>query len=414
MRDRPLVLHGESAGDTIWLVDLRGVAVGLVVLGVAVWLEAASVAVVAGLFVALAIVARGWSRLALGGLRCTVVFDEDRAFPDDELDLLLTLENRWLVPIPWLEAELFIPHRLYPLTGTLKPWSGAGGRVVHVLTTLLPFRRQTWHYRLRCRARGEYVISNVWVVVSDALRLFPRRLGLPVEARLIVYPRIVALEQLGLRSRLPQGDVVLRSILIEDPLRPIGVRDYRSGDPPKSIHWKASARRPHLQTKVLERTTRLQLALYLDAHCFDHPWVAYRETYFERAVTAAASLANAVSERGGRVALGISGDRQLYLPAALGPDHLREILEALAVVTPRRGRPLQSVLAASLWRQPAGATIVVLVPALLEELAEELSVTRGRGHPVAILYAGMEQILPPPGVDLYELGRDEDLARVLS
>jgi uncharacterized protein (DUF58 family) len=259
-----------------------------------------------------------------------------------------------------------------------------------------------------------YEVPHVWVLVSDPLRLFPRRVAIRVDARLIVYPRIVPLEQLGLRSRLPQGDLVLRSILVADPLRPIGVRDYRPGDPPKSIHWKASARRPHLQTKVLERTTRLQLAIYLDAHGFDHPWVAYREAYFERSVTAAASLANAVVERGGRAALGLSGEQELHLPAGHGPDHLREILEALAVVIPKRGRPLQSVIASSVWRQPTGATIVALVPALHEDLGEELRVARTRGHPVAILHAGMEELVPPAGVDLYELGRDEDLARVLS
>ena len=41
----------------------------------------------------------------------------------------------------------------------------------------------------------------------------------------------------------------------------------------------------------------------LDVGGFDHSWLVYREALFERAVTAAASLANATIERGGSVAL---------------------------------------------------------------------------------------------------------------
>jgi uncharacterized protein (DUF58 family) len=408
------VVYGESAGGTIWLVGARGIVAGLVILALAVQTGAPAVALVAALFVALALVARGWSRLALGGLRCTVGFGGDRAFPDDELDLVLTIENRWPVPVPWLEAELAIPPRLYPLDGRVGRLAESDRRVIRVLATLLPFRRLSWRHRLRCRHRGLYEIPAVSLLVADPLRLFPRRKAFPVGARLIVYPRIVPLDEVGLRSGLPQGDLTLRSLPVDDPQRVIGVRDYRPGDPPRRVHWKASARRPNLQVKLLERTARLQLALYLGVDGFDHPWVVYRDALFERAVTAAASLANWAIERGGRVALGLSGAEPTVLPAGGGPDQLKAILETLAVVTPRRGRPLASVLAASSPRQPAGATIVALVAGLPDDLAEELRVTRARGHPVVLLTATLEPVEAPPGVALYELGRDNRLAEVLS
>jgi len=408
------VLHGESAGDTIWLVGTRGIGVAVALLAVAVWLGATTVALVAGLFVALAVVARGWSRLALGGLRCRVEFRDDRAFPDDELDLVLTIENRGLAPVPWLEAELTVPHHLYPLEGQVGRAVASDHRVIEVLATLLPFRRLTWRHRLRCRTRGLYEVPTVSILVGDPLRLFPRRKAFVVNARLIVYPRIVPLDQLGLRSGLPQGELALRTIPVEDPTRVIGVREYRPGDPPRRIHWKASARLPTLQVKLLERTAQLQLGLYLGVDGFDYPQVVYREALFERAVGAAASLASWAVEHGGRVGLGLSGAAPIVLPASGGSDHLRQILEVLAVVTPRRGRPLESVLAASLPRQPAGATIVALVAGLPVELADALRGARGRGHPVTVLYAGLEPIAPPTGVRLYELGREEDLARVLT
>ncbi|MDP8921929.1 MAG: DUF58 domain-containing protein, partial [Chloroflexota bacterium] len=367
MRAAPLLTqHGESAGDTLWLVERRGILLAAVVLAVAAWLEAQPVAVMAGLILALAIVARGWSRLALTGLYCGLTFDEDRAFPDDEVRLTLSIENRGLLPIPWLEVDLVLPFGLYPIEAVPeKAW--ASERTVHLLLTMLPFRSERRTYRLRCRQRGLFAVPEVALLVADPLRLFPRRVLYRVDTRLIVYPRVVALEALGLGARLPQGDVTLRTMLQPDPLRPIGVRDYRPGDSPRSIHWKASARRAQLQVKVLERTAQLQIALYLDAGGFDRPSVVYREALFERAITAAASIAAYVIERGGRIALGTSGDDATYVPPGGGLDHLQLLLETLAVVAAKRGRPLESVLAGSASRQAGGTTIVAIVPEVRPE-----------------------------------------------
>jgi len=414
MRPVPVfTLHGEAAGETLWLVERRGIVAALLTLAVAVWFGAQPVAVLAGLILALALVARGWSRLALGGLHCTLGFDEERAFPDDEIHLTLVVENRGLVPAPWLEVDLTMPYGLYPLDAAQeRAWTGE--RAVHLLLTLLPFRSERRTYRLRCRQRGLYDVSEVALLVADPLRLFPRRVMYRVDARLVVYPRLVPLETLGLRARLPQGEVTLRTMLQPDPLRPIGVRDYRPGDSPRAIHWKASARRSQLQVKVLERTAQLQVAIYLDAGGFDHPWVVYRESLFERAVTAAASLAAYVVERGGRVALGISGDEPTYVPGGGGLDHLQTILEMLAVVTPKRGRPLDSVLAASAGRQPGGTTIVAIVPEVRPEVAAELVAARARRMPVAVVHGGYERPSAPEGIPLFALGQERDVAVALA
>jgi len=47
-----------------------------------------------------------------------------------------------------------------------------------------------------------------------------------------------------------QGNQYTQTSIYFDPLQPIGTREYQSGDPFPYIHWKASARTQHLQTKV--------------------------------------------------------------------------------------------------------------------------------------------------------------------
>jgi uncharacterized protein (DUF58 family) len=406
--------HGDSAGDTLWLVTARGVALGLILLAIAVWNQSAPLAAMVALLLALALVTRLWSLLALRSVRCSLTFRDDRAFPDDEIDLILRIQGRGPIPIPWLEVDFVVPRGLYappePGVGVLS----GDGRALHLLVTLMPLRTVERTIRVRCRQRGVFQVESVSLLVADPLRLYPRRRQEGTDARLLVFPRIVPLEQIGLRAGLAIGDLRGPLVVLPDPSRPVGVRDYRPGDSPRQIHWKASARRGSYQVKVLERTVRRDLALYLDVGGFDHSWLVYREALFERAVTAAASLANAAIEKGGSVALACGGADPIALPGNTGLVQLREILEALAVVGPSEGRPIESMLAATLWRQPAGTTIVVLTPTPGEELLAELEPIRRRGDPVAIVYCGLRQVEPPDGVAWFDLGRERDVITALA
>jgi len=407
-------LHGESAGHTLWLVSNRGIALSLVLLALAVWNQSGPLAAMAGVLFALAVVTRLWSLLALHSVTCTLAFREDRAFPDDEVDLVLRVQGRGPIPIAWLEVDFTVPRGLY---GTPEPGIGVlsgDGRALHLLVTLLPLRVIERTVRVRCRQRGAYEVESVSALVADPLRLYPRRREQRTTARLLVFPRIVPLEQIGLRAGLPLGDMRAPMTVLPDPVRPSGVRDYRPGDSMRQIHWKASARRGVIQTKVLERTVRRDLALYLDVGGFDHNWLVYREALFERAITAAASLANATIERGAAVSLAYGGVEPVALEGHTGVDQLRAILEVLAVVQPTEGRPIENMIATTLWRHPAGTTVVVLTPNPTESLLAELEPIRRRGDPVAIVYCGLRQVEPPDGIAWFDLGRERDVITALA
>ncbi|CAG9622084.1 DUF58 domain-containing protein [Sutcliffiella rhizosphaerae] len=49
----------------------------------------------------------------------------------------------------------------------------------------------------------------------------------------------------------------------------IGTRDYQNGDSFGQIHWKATARTNHLQSKVYERTSQLTWLFIIDIHTVD-------------------------------------------------------------------------------------------------------------------------------------------------
>jgi hypothetical protein len=80
--------------------------------------------------------------------------------------------------------------------------------------------------------------------------------------RLLVYPKILPLEDIGIPSRHPFGDLRVKRHLFEDPVLVMTTREYVNGDPLKYIHWKSTARLQKLQSRVFEHTTTIDMALF--------------------------------------------------------------------------------------------------------------------------------------------------------
>src|SRR5205823_3339540 len=123
---------------------------------------------------------------------------------------------------------------------------------------------------------------------------------------LLVYPQVVPLLGYDLASRRPIGDVRIMHRLFEDPTRIGGVRQYEAGDPMNRVHWRATARTGVLHSKVYEPSTLAGATLLLDFHKagYHRRGEPFRS---ELAVTAAASLANAVFQMGQQVGLVSNG-----------------------------------------------------------------------------------------------------------
>jgi uncharacterized protein (DUF58 family) len=404
----------DEQSSPLWLVNTRGILIAFAALFLGVWLEATVLTAVAALFVGTALVARAWSRISVNAIECRLELADDRAFPDDRVDLLLTIRSRSIIPIGWIEASLRLPERLVRDDLDEHSATSADGRTIYVMAALLPFRTVRWRWRVTPRARGLYSMRSLDAIIADPLRLFPRRRVFSVRADLLVYPRIVPLEMLGLPVRVPGGDLAMAASRYYDPLRPIAVRDYRPGDARRQIHWKATARRAALQVKVLERTSQTRFSLCLAVETFDHPWLVYRDSLFERAVTAVASLAHAAIDHGGRVSYCASGAEPTRIATGGGVEQLRQILEALAVVAPRKGRTLGSVLATTSIREQGGTTLVIASTELEPDLRAQIAAERVRGMPIVILHCALNELEDAADLEVIELARDSQLAALLA
>src|SRR5713226_3939654 len=138
------------------------------------------------------------------------------------------------------------------------------------------------------------------------------------------------------------------------------MRDYVSGDDPKRINWKASAkhRRLILNEMETERVTDVMLVLDTDVSFYE---IGEAEL-FERGVRAAASLASLLLRQGNRVGMILQGEERGIAVPAFGKRHERNILYLLAAAKPGRAVLPTSYVVSLLAKLllPARAQIVII------------------------------------------------------
>ncbi len=353
----------------------------LVLFGLAIVLRINFFFTIVYFLVATYILVRLWSSRAVGSLRVGRQFNE-RAFTGDEVPVRLTVHNRGLLPVPWLELSESIPLPLQ------------SGRFQRQALSL--GAREEWHhtYYLGCRRRGYYHVGPLTVQTGDLLGL-EGRAQLRVEASpMIVYPRVVPLTDLGLPTRSPLVALPAKSPLFEDPSRLMGVRDYRRGDSPRRIHWPATARTGALVVKQYQPAIARETLICLDMHDEGYtPRRLYEAT--ELAIITAASIASHIVLREG-LAVGLATEafdpiaeqrRHISLPPRTERAHLMaSVLETLARVQLAPDAPIAHWLRAESTRISWGATMVVITGCESEELYDALlALQRGGRSPALVL-----------------------------
>jgi uncharacterized protein (DUF58 family) len=342
-----------------------------------------------------ALVSLLWSRRCLDGVEYRRRLGQRRAFFGEEVELVVEIVNRKLLPLAWLEAEDELPSDLAPENAPLVGTHNRGrGRLVNLLS-LRPYERVRRHYRLVCRARGEHVLGPLRLRSGDPFGFHTAEVVSTEPDYLLVYPRVLPLERLGLPSRDPFGELRTRSWLFEDPLRIVGARDYTPSDSPRRIHWPATARAGRLQVKLYQPTTSHRLVVVLNLNTVGPDWWAqgYDPDLLELAITTAASLAAWAAERGYQVGLSANGSLrrlggQVRIPPGRDPDQLGRVLEALARSLPFASRSLGVLLREEARALPYGSTLVVVTSRLDENALAELRVLGAAGNRVVLLLIG--------------------------
>lgn len=349
--------------------------------------------VVGSLSGAVWLAARVWERYGCRRVSYTRRLGRHRAFIGDTLDYTIVLSNDKALPLIWVEAQDPFPEGLALAGGWVRGESLETNRHHRITASLLPYQRAVWRFELRCERRGYHRIGPVRLRGGDVFGFSGWEARHRGVEDLLVYPRVVDLGEVLAPALHPFGLGRGRLPLHPDTSRVKGQRDYRASDPLKYIDWKATARAGRLQTRVFEPAAALNMLIVLNGSTSDLVWQGTNRRLFERAVTAAASVA-AWADRGGYSyglvsnAVALYSGKWLRVPAGASGGQLGLTLEALAMAAPYVAALLPEVLRGERDRLAPGATAVVVTGAVPPSLAGQVAAMAAGGYRVVVVYAG--------------------------
>lgn len=214
----------------------------------------------------------------------------------------------------------------FELRSELIPGQLPAGGVIEITYTILPLQR------------GAFDFGAVVLRVGGAAGLLQRQISLRVPSSVKVYPNFKEIGHYELLAKIDERDEFVRK---PRHVRAVGtdfesLRPYIPGEDPRSIDWKASARRgaPIARNRQIERGQ--QIAVLLDSGRLMAGLVG-KYTKLEHALNAAVMLSYVAQKRGDALAVAsFSNKIESFLPMMRGPALLPRVLESLYAVQVRQ------------------------------------------------------------------------------
>ena len=337
--------------------------------------------------------ARLWERYCFRKVSFERRVAQRRAFIGDTVEYTVSLTNDKPLPLIWVEAQDPFPEGLELPGAVIRGASLETNRHHSITTSLLPYQRATWNFRMLCARRGFHRIGPVRMRSGDIFGFSSTETRFSDVNELLVYPRVIDLDHLVTPPQHPFGSSNGGLLLFHDTSRVRGARDYRPDDPMKHIDWKATARVRRLQTRSFEPAVSMNVVVALNGSTTDYVWLGTNRRLFERAVTAAASAIVLADRRGysyGLISNAVASfsGKWLSVPVGASSQQLTMTLEALAMAAPYVVSTLPNVFRAERDTFPPGTSVIFITAALTDSIPDQLAAFAESGYRLSVIYAG--------------------------
>ena len=307
-----------------------------------------------------------WSRYGLDRVGYVRRLGTRRAVWGDRVPLEVEVWNRKLLPLPLLVADDHVTDTLRvearPLVASERP----GQASLQNSWSLLWYERVVRHLTIDARRRGTFTFGPVRLTVSDLFERGTNMMEQPLPDELLVRPRSIPVRPVRVAAA-PLGSAPARASLFTDPSRFAGVRPYQPGDPPKRIHWRATARLGSAVSRRQDPVHERQVLIAVDLQTVPGPhWLMlFDDDGVEGLCVGAASLARSLLREGSACGLLLGaqlagGRRWAYLAPSAAGSQLGRIEDVLARVQPIISLPFESLLTVVPRRLAPGGTLVTL------------------------------------------------------
>ena len=261
----------------------------------------------------------------------------------------------------------------------------APARVAPLQIPILPgWRTQTLTHTCSAGKRGVYHFRTCIVESSSPFGLVRARKEIPAESELVVYP--VYYELMGAMFPFHK---TFSGMTAAPGSRPgegpsfFGLREYRSGDPIRKIHWPTTLRTRTVMIKEFEEDMHASVTIVLDS-CKSSIVTAGDDTNLEVAIRVAASLANYTLVNGHPTTLTYFDEMTRTIRGDKAMGELTPVLDALARLTPSDTSPAELINRASAQSAKNANCIVILLSADRNALSEILRL-RSRGTEMLVV-----------------------------
>jgi uncharacterized protein (DUF58 family) len=337
-----------------------------------------------------------WPRRVLEALEFSREVTPDRTVVGEPVELRLSLWNRTRLPVAWASASDTIGEGLSAVASSAvdRP-TLPSTEVLRISGALRPYERLTRRFRITPLRRGVHEFGPARVRVAELFGTHaPMRDPEPEPLTIIARPPTAPVIG-ALPAQAPLARRRATRSLFADPHLFAGVRPFQSGDPLKSIHWRASARRQSLQMKRFEPSLSGPAVLVFDVQTLEGEYwmLVYDERLFEDLCVATLSIARELvtaETACGFAAATFSGSTQryIYMPPRADRAQLGRMADALARLTPESSAPLTHMLAWLPRRLAAGTMIVVLSARSTSSSVPVVRRLEQSGFPVHFLLVG--------------------------
>jgi uncharacterized protein (DUF58 family) len=237
-------------------------------------------------------------------------------------------------------------------------------------------------YTVRPAQRGEFEWGNLYVRQLSPWRLMWHGWTVPNRQSVAVYPDLIGLRSLSIRLTLQTTGNIRRARRQGMGTEFAELREYATGDDPRLIDWKATARRDRLLVRVLEPEQEQTLIVLLDRGRLMTAQVSGLAR-FDWGLNATLALALAGLHRGDRVGIGVF-DRQMHtwIPPERGQHQLAKLIDQLTPIQPELLEPdYVGAVTTTTMRQTRRALVVLITEVIDATASIELLSAMGRLAP---------------------------------
>ncbi len=302
-----------------------------------------------GLMIGVLLVSGTISKTVLRRLSATRVIPEHATVGQRTcVEYTFTNKNRYwpTFSVCLAELESFAAFTRQPQTYLLHC---AAGTTAHVPCEVIPKRRglyQLNQYQLSTSFPFGFIKRAVTRNSEDTLLVYPA-IG-KVEANLL--KQCLSAEQGGSRMRPRRGG--------HDEF--YGVKEYRSGENPRFINWRRSARTGQIVSNEMTQVAPPRLFIFVDTSLRER--TVAQHAAIERTIAMAASLINHALEAGLAVGLFAWSDEWIGINPSRGKRHSRDLLTLLACLPLNLHHSTSDLVAAGRNLVRSATTAILFTP----------------------------------------------------